>query len=275
MDKPALPFSRAKWLLTALLGFSMAWGTFSLGNWQTRRGDEKQALHDHQVQALKAAPISPQSATLDLDNLSYRKIALHGQYLPNAVVYVDNRQLSGAPAVMVVQGFQPTGQHYVIPVDRGLLLRDPANPRKAPEMPLAAVHGSGADLELNGTILPRFAQAAELFGFKVGGAANAIHEETDNGQRVWSNFSSDEFAKLLKEPVSNFVVTLQPVAEADQTGQAASQRDGFYVATVGLPEQVARHRGYAFQWYGMTVALVVLTLFLLWKEFRLAVESNR
>ncbi|MCQ8897663.1 SURF1 family protein [Limnobacter humi] len=271
MDKSAQPFSRSKWLLTAFLGFSMAWGTWSLGNWQTRRGDEKQALHDHQAQALKAAPISPQSARVDLDNLSYRKILLHGQYLADAVVYVDNRQFNGLPAVMVVQGFQPTGQHYVIPVDRGLLLRDPANPRKAPPLPSTAP----GEVELTGTILPRFAQAAELFGFKVGGAASAIHEETDQGRRVWSNFSSDAFAQLMKEPVSNFVVTLQPVADTDQTGQGARQQDGFYMAAVGLPEQVARHRGYAFQWYGMTVALGALTLFLLWKEFRFAAETNR
>lgn len=260
-----------KLLFSLVLGFGLAFTTWSLGNWQTGRAEQKSALHDKQAKALLAAPISPSDAMLDVDNLSYRKVELHGRYLSNAVVYIDNRQVNGRPAVQVVQGFQPDGKGFVVPVDRGLLLRNPADPRRAPELPAEAASQTdqAADAQgvlIQGTLLPRFAQSAELRGVQVEGA-QAIHRERSNGFEVWSNFSSVEFGKLLDQPVSNFVVTLQPVGLAGDVAPAAQKVNGFYHAPVALPEQVAKHKGYAFQWYSMTLALIVLTLFFIYREF--------
>ncbi|MDP3188066.1 SURF1 family protein [Limnobacter sp.] len=259
---------KTKLAFTVLIGAALVWLTFSLGQWQTGRAQEKQALFDAQSRALAAAPISPTSAQLDLDNLSYRKIELRGTFNAKALIYIDNRQINGRPAVQVVQGFQPEGTGFLIPVDRGLLLRDPAEPRRAPNMPSRSA-GDGEPVELRGTILPRFAQSAELRGLQLD-SVDEISVEESNGFQVWSNFSVGKFAEQAGQPVSNFVVTLQPVgqtAEAQATAETAQQVDGFYHLAVPLQAQVAKHKGYAFQWFTMSAVFVLLTLFFVYREF--------
>lgn len=255
---------RLKLAFTLLIGASLVWLTYSLGQWQTGRAEEKQQLSDRQAVALAASPITPSTAVLDLDNMSYRKIELRGRFLPKALIYIDNRQVNGRPAVQVVQAFRPEGAQFLVPVDRGLLLRNPATPRQAPGFP--AEDQDGKLIDLKGTVLPRFAQSAELRGAQLGSAGD-IHREESNGLQVWSNFSAEEFEKLLNEPVSNFVVTLQPVAQIESKPQEAVKVDGFYHLAVPLQEQVAKHRGYAFQWYSMSAVLVLLTLFFVYREF--------
>lgn len=259
---------KTKLAFTVLIGAGLVWLTFSLGQWQTGRAQEKQALFDVQARALAASPISPASAQLDLDNLSYRKIELRGTFDAKALIYIDNRQVNGRPAVQVVQGFQPEGAGFLIPVDRGLLLRDPADPRRAPNMPSGSA-GGGEPVELRGTILPRFAQSAELRGLQLG-SADEIYVEESNGFQVWSNFSADKFAERAGQAVSNFVVTLQPVAQTTEVqaqAETAQQVDGFYHVAVPLQAQVAKHKGYAFQWFTMSAVLVLLTLFFVYREF--------
>ena len=252
-------------LFTLLIGAGLVWLTFSLGQWQTGRAQEKQTLFDAQARALAAEPVSPASARLDLDNLSYRKIELRGRFEAKALIYIDNRQVNGRPAVQVVQGFRPEGANFLIPVDRGLLLRNPAEPRLAPNMPAGAMR-DGEMFNLQGTILPRFAQSAELRGIALGDAENIVMAQS-NGFDVWSNFSVNEFEKRTGEPVSNFVVTQQPVAQTTGQQPQASIAGGFYHLAVPLQEQVAKHRGYAFQWFTMSAVLVLLTLFFVYREF--------
>ena len=256
---------KVKLLFTLLIGAGLVWLTFSLGQWQTGRAQEKQTLFDAQARALAAEPVSPASARLDLDNLSYRKIELRGRFEAKALIYIDNRQVNGRPAVQVVQGFRPEGANFLIPVDRGLLLRNPAEPRLAPNMPAGAMR-DGEMFNLQGTILPRFAQSAELRGIALGDAENIVMAQS-NGFEVWSNFSVDEFEKRTGEPVSNFVVTQQPVAQTTGQQPQASIAGGFYHLAVPLQAQVAKHRGYAFQWFTMSAVLVLLTLFFVYREF--------
>jgi len=261
---------KTKLAFTVLIGASLVWLTFSLGQWQTGRAGEKQQLFDAQALALAASPISPTDSQIDLDNLSYRKIELKGRFDAKALIYIDNRQVNGRPAVQVVQGFRPEGADFLIPVDRGLLLRNPADPRRAPDMPVEARTADEGSTSLNGTILPRYAQSAELRGALLG-AASDIYKEENSGFQVWSNFSVLEFSRFLEQPVSNFVVTLQPVAQTgDSPGEAPAETrkvNGFYHVAVPLQEQVAKHKGYAFQWFTMSAVLVLLTLFFVYREF--------
>jgi surfeit locus 1 family protein len=256
---------KVKLAFTLLLGAGLVWLTFSLGQWQTGRAQEKQTLFEAQARALAAEPLSPAGALLDLDNLSYRKIELKGRFEAKALIYIDNRQVNGRPAVQVVQGFQPEGASFLIPVDRGLLLRNPAEPRLAPNMPNDAIP-AGERFNLQGTILPRFAQSAELRGVAMGEADSIVRTQS-NGYEVWSNFSASEFEKLSSMQVSNFVVTLQPVAQTAGQQTQASIAGGFYHLAVPLQEQVAKHKGYAFQWFTMSAVLVLLTLFFVYREF--------
>lgn len=260
-----------KLLASLLLGLGLASVTFQLGQWQTGRAAEKMALHEQQLQALKAEAIRVQEAKIDLDALAYRQVSIPGQFDPQAVVYIDNRQVNGRPALQVVQGFKPAGAGFLIPVDRGLLLRDPAQPRGVPPMPVQAV--STGEL-LHATILPRFAQSAELWGMSMGKASEAIHKEQAQGRQVWSNFSGTEFAGFTGQPVSNYVLTVQPVVFDESKPSEALVQQGFYLNPVKLPEQVAKHQGYAFQWFAMTTVLIGLTAFFMYREFFVSAKKS-
>lgn len=248
-----------KLLFTLVLGLGLAGLTFGLGQWQTGRAQEKMDLHQRQVKALNAEPLTFKEANIDLEALSYRKVELTGQYVAGALVYIDNRQVNGRPAVQVIQGFKPTNTEYLIPVDRGLLLRDPRNPREAPALPSQ----DETAFLLKATLLPRFAQSAELWGMRIGQAKDAIHKSKSSGYEVWSNFNAEEFQKMTGKQVANYVLTTQPFDEASPVTVV----DGFYRSAVKLPEQVAKHKGYAFQWFAMTTVLILLTLFFIYREF--------
>ena len=252
-----------------VLGLALACITYSLGQWQTSRAAQKTQLYARQVAALHAPIISSVDSLLDINKLAYRQLELKGHFVPHALVYIDNRQFNGKPAVQVIQAFEPEGQPFVIPVDRGFLLRNATAPRRAPDLPTQAL--GNERVLLKATLLPHFARSAELRGVSVGDSTH-IHKEQNNGYAVWSNFSFTDFASEVKMPVSNFAATLEPVvvasdAQALQAQQPDQTSQGFYLASVPLAAQVARHEGYAFQWYAMTVALVLLTLFFVHREW--------
>lgn len=252
-----------KLLFTLILGFGLASLTWNLGQWQTGRAQQKMELHQQQVRALNAEALTFREQTVDVEALSYRRVEITGRYDPRALVYIDNRQVNGRPAVQVIQGFKPEGAVFLIPVDRGLLLRDPLNPREAPSMPPT----NETPFLLKATLLPRFAQSAELWGIRVGQAKDAIHKSNSSGFEVWSNFSSDEFQKLTGLGVANYVLTVQPMEQSAEQVSGTTLQEGFYLSAVKLPEQVAKHKGYAFQWYAMTTVLILLTLFFTYREF--------
>lgn len=264
-----------KLLFTLVLGFGLASVTFNLGQWQTNRAQQKMDLHQQQVKALNAEALTFKEQVVDVDALSYRKVEIAGQYDPKAFIYIDNRQVNGRPAVQVIQGFRPQGAEFLIPVDRGLLLRDPRNPRQAPSMPAVSMKSGETSFVLKATLLPRFAQSAELWGISVGQAKDAIHRERSSDFEVWSNFSTDEFQKLTQQKISNYVLTVQPMENTSEQASGVTQKEGFYISSVKLPEQVAKHKGYAFQWYAMTTVLILLTLFFTYREFFARVVESK
>ncbi|MDH4396094.1 MAG: SURF1 family protein [Limnobacter sp.] len=264
-----------KLLITLMLGFGLGAVTFNLGQWQTDRAQQKLDLHQRQVKALNAEALTFKEQVVDVEALSYRKVEIAGQFDPKALVYIDNRQVTGRPAVQVIQGFKPEGSAFLIPVDRGLLLRNPQNPREAPPMPTDSLRSDETSFLLKATLLPRFAQSAELWGMSIGQAKDSIHKDQSVGYEVWSNFSAEEFQELTKQHVSNYVLTLQPMEQTSTQASGVTQKDGFYLSAVKLPEQVAKHKGYAFQWYAMTTVLILLTLFFTYREFFARVSDSK
>lgn len=268
MVKQSVKVKPLRIALPLMVGLVLASVTYQLGQWQTGRADEKLVKLAQQEKALTMAPVTPESANLDPDELAYRKLEVEGTFLANQVIYIDNRQFAGKPAVQVIQAFKPKGRDFVIPVDRGYLVRDPREPRRAPELPDEANQGNVVTL-LRATLLPRFARSAELRGLSVE-ATQEILKIEQNGYPVWSNFDTESFGNQVGEVVSKYVATVQPVkltSQPDQSNQTQKQ-SGFYIEAVKLPEQVAKHKGYAFQWFAMTVALLVLTAFLIIKELK-------
>jgi surfeit locus 1 family protein len=77
-----------------------------------------------------------------------------------------------------------------------------------------------------------------------------IPDHPDERPQLWERLDMSRFASLLGHP-------LQPVV-LQQTGGDAPDS---LIRQWEPPEDcVAKHRGYAFQWYGMAVVIVILAL---------------
>lgn len=90
--------SPRQWLLTAAT-LAMVALTFSLGQWQTGRAEQKRALAQAQAERAAEPPLDSR-ALLKSDNLAldvHRRVRLQGQWIPEHSVYLENRPMKGRP----------------------------------------------------------------------------------------------------------------------------------------------------------------------------------
>lgn len=140
-------------VLLAAIGCTAA---IALGNWQSRRADEKRAA-----------------------GAAVTQIAVRGEFLPKHTVLLDNKVYRGRPGYHVVQPLRIAGgnaanKRHVL-VNRGWAA---AGPRRE-ELP--EIRTPAGEVALQGVRLVRMPRAYEPAGTKHAG-------------RVWQNVAIDEFA---------------------------------------------------------------------------------
>ncbi|MFN7834966.1 MAG: SURF1 family protein [Burkholderiaceae bacterium] len=230
-------------------GAGVALLTAQLGFWQIRRAVFKESL----LQQQQAAAFLPALTGIGLrlqPSERFRPVRLAGRFLPDVWIMLDNRQAQGRPAVQVIQAFRAEPDGVTVAVDRGFLLRDPAQPRALPVMPEA--WRAPQPLRLSGRLLDGLPRAAELSGWFFGGRQGV---QIDG--RLWSNYDARRFAAGLPAPVADFVI--QATGDGLVVGDAApAQR---------LSGEIAKHRGYAVQWFGLTMVLLVGTGWLVLRDY--------
>lgn len=254
--------------LLLALSFLVGMGalTFNLGLWQKGRAQEKQVLLAQQKMA-ESLPVLTFDKVIASSHLAeHRLLQVNGQWVKNSVVYIDNRQIQGKPAVQVIQGFKPTGYQLIIPVSRGYLARNPKTPRTAPNMP-DQVQQSDGEVEIIVKILKSFPRSAELRRF-FSSEQSKIIQEVSNGYAVWSNFELNEYQKMVQFEVTTFLGRIvTPQSDTKMSHQMGHTQNGYYQAPVKLSQQVAKHQGYAFQWFSLTAVLFLLGCFFVYREY--------
>lgn len=215
-------------LATALL-------TARLGLWQLSRADEKNALQaaiERQAgePVLKALPSQP----AELAALTHRRVELAGRWSAEQTVYLDNRQMFGRPGFYVLTPLLlPDGRALL--VQRGWQPRDPRDRAQ-----LRAVPTPAGEVRVTGRIAP---PPARLFEF----------DAAETG-RIRQNLDLGAFAR---ETGLRFVpMSVLQTAPADD--------DGLQRAWPVADSGVAKHHGYAFQWFGLSALVVLLYV---WFQF--------
>ena len=155
--------------VAALAGIAI---TLSLGAWQWGRAQQKlalqaamearQALPALEADALRVAPGAP--------DLLHRAVVLHGRWVPEHTVYLDNRQMQGRPGFYVVTPLQLAGQPQAVLVQRGWVPRDFQDRTRLPPVQTPA-----GEVTVTGRIAPA---PAKLYEFD-GGAAGPIRQNLD------------------------------------------------------------------------------------------------
>src|SRR3954471_11742174 len=100
-------------------------GFIALGNWQSRRADEKRALALEIERAARAAPIELAPGLLDAASLVHKRVAAHGVFVAERTVFLANRARHGAPGYEIVTPLRLLQSEWHVLVNRGWLAAAP------------------------------------------------------------------------------------------------------------------------------------------------------
>lgn len=215
------------WLLT-FAALAVAVSTFSLGQWQLRRADQKETLQAA-VEAQKVLPALDNRALAAIKSVAdqmHRTVALEGEWQARHTVFLDNRPMNGKSGFWVFTPLmlQDTGQ--VILVRRGWA---PRNFNDRADLP--SVQTPVGVVTVTGRIAP---PPSKLYEFK-GEDAGRLRQNID-----LSAFRLETGLPLLELSLL-------------QTGGPS---EGLLREWAAPNLGVDKHYGYAFQWFGL-FALVI------------------
>lgn len=217
------------WLLT-LTAVLVAALTFSLGQWQLRRAAQKEAVQAA-IEAKKTMPALDGRAVAATENIAdeiYRQVAVQGTWQSAHTVYLDNRTMSGRTGFWVMTPLALQGTRRVILVQRGWVPRDFSDRTRLPQI----LTPEGV-VTVEGRIAP---PPSKLYEFK-GVDTGAIRQNLD-----LAAFGPETGLPLLE-------------ASLLQTGEPS---EGLMREWAAPNLGVAKHYGYAFQWFGLFVLVVGL-----------------
>ncbi len=196
----------------------------ALGQWQTRRGDFKEAI-EHQLQLRESEPpLSIGAKLLSVEAAEYRRVNMRGEFIRTWPIYLDNRPLQGKAGFYLLMPLKIAGTDMHVLVMRGWLPRDPKDRTAIPEFttPSGLVDVEGVARKGPGQLL-------EL-GAAVPLRPNAIVQNVDARQ----------FAAASQLTMQPFVIE-----------QANDSGDGLLREWPRPSSGIDKHRGYAFQWYAL------------------------
>ncbi len=205
----------------ALLG---AFITLQLGFWQLDRAAQKQALQaDIDMRAaLPPLDTAAVGGSGETSHWMHRRVSLRGRWLDRHTVYLENRQMDGKPGFYVLTPLQLDGTAQVVLVQRGWVQRHFNDRTALPELPQA-----DGLVQVDGRIAP---PPAKLYAF----------EAREQG-KIRQNLDLAGFAQETGLPLAEYSVL--------QTGP---QGDGLLRDWAAIQTGVAKHHGYAFQWFALS-----------------------
>ena len=218
-------------LLVALVGIA---STIGLGNWQSRRGDDKAARQASWDAAIASEPVVLDSGEA-IQRVAARlpqRVRVSGRLLGDATVFIDNRLVDGMPGYYVVTPIAAGSDLPLVLVNRGWVPRDLRAPEFEARMP-----SNAPTVMIEGIAVERVPRVLEL-------------ADTPRQLRgAWPNLDYDAYQRAAGRPVARFVV--------QQTNDSG---DGLRRTWPRPDTGVDRHRGYAFQWYALSALIAVMTV---------------
>lgn len=203
-----------------------------LGNWQLSRAQEKEARQE-QLNRLSQQPVISLPTTLiKLEDYQFRKVEVHGTYVPSHTIYLDNKINRGRAGYQVITPVKLGESSMHVLINRGWV----AAGRTRSELPNIPTPSSR--ITVSGIANSPTMRTLEL------------STETVSGQ-VWENLHLDRYRKTTG-------LTLQPLVILQEN----DVKDGLVRQWSRPDSGASRNLGYAFQWFSMALAVLILYLVL-------------
>ncbi|MDQ3206858.1 MAG: SURF1 family protein [Pseudomonadota bacterium] len=241
------PARAARTTRNLLVGWTLALLVIALfarlGFWQLDRAEQKRETLMAAAQALEPGRVVSLAAAADAARKDSYDWALGtGRFAPTGPLLLDNQQRGGSSGVRAYRVFEPA-QGPALLVDLGWLPLGGA--RELPE-----VERPQGDLELRGLLAPPPSAGLAM------GAPMARVEQGWLMTRVESAAIVEALG--LDGPLAPRVLRLDPAL------RLGYERDLDVLPNTLTPD---KHRGYALQWFGLAIALLVIALVLTFRRF--------
>ncbi len=204
-----------------------------LGFWQLDRAGQKQALQRDYLQRGQMSPLELGGQRLDpkLDDL--RRATGRGRFEPLHQILLDNRVHHGQPGFHVLTPLHLEGTDRRILVNRGWI------PWSAERHVLPSFDTPSYEMVVSGRLRR---PATDYFTLE--------DESGPPPQDVWQNLNLARYQRVVAFPVEPLILELDgnAVEAGGFVREWPDYRDSW----------VERHRGYAFQWFALSAALVII-----------------
>jgi surfeit locus 1 family protein len=206
----------------------------SLGNWQTRRAQEKLELGRRLDEGARGPALSVPSLRLDASALERRRVSARGRFVTRATLFLDNKVLHGAAGYHVLTPLKLEGRAELhVLVNRGWI-------------------AAGERSMLPAVPTPENAQTIEGIAVTPSRRFVELAPEAASGSLRQNLVPEREEKRLGLQP---FVI--------EQTSDA---QDGLVRDWERPDAGIERHRGYALQWYSFAALAAILYVVLSFKR---------
>ncbi len=219
--------SRWAWLGLALLGVLLF---ARLGLWQLDRAHQKAAWMASLSQAEAAPALVNEDviAAMHDTQVLHRRVSLHGHWLPEHAVYLENRTMGNATGFLVLMPLALNDRVAVV-VQRGWVPRHQIDPYRLP--PIETPSG---EVRIEGVVSD---PPSAYFSLGEGGAAGSIRPNLD-----WH-----AYAQALGRDIGQWSVR-----------QLAEASEGLIRNWDPIDAKIPTHYGYAAQWFALAALTVIL-----------------
>lgn len=223
-ERPRRPFWLPSVAALALLAL-----TISAGIWQTHRAETKRALQAQYDAQAQAPAQAVDSVNIDPDALRFRRVKVTGYFDTVHEVWLDNRIYLGKPGYEIITPLKLASAPGYILIDRGWVARG-LRRTELPETKSA----------------PPGLVGVEGIATTPSGRYVELSKQTVEG-KVWENLDVPRMQKLLPERLAPLMVV-----------QLDDKANGLIQHWDRPDSGIAMHVGYAFQWFAMALATIVI-----------------
>lgn len=223
-------FRASFWPTVAAIFFIVV--TVMLGNWQLSRAQEKEERQIQLNQLSQQPVISIPTLQIKLEDYRFRKVEVQGTYVPTHTIYLDNKINKGRVGYQIITPIKLGESSMHVLINRGWVAAGRIR-SELPDIPTPA----------GKVIVSGIAESPTIRTLE-------LSTDTVSGQ-VWENLHLDRYRKATG-------LMLQPLVVLQEN----DVKDGLLREWTRPDSGADRNLGYAFQWFSMALAVLILYLVL-------------